>query len=67
MGFQLKWPHEEEEHVVLMQAWKINREREMIAHKIALKQLIKDRTNPYAYRVTLTRLLRNVQYPAEYE
>lgn len=63
----LRWPRDEDEHVVAMNAWKVNKERELIAHRIALRQMTKDRANPSAYSVTLTRLLRNVQYPAEFD
>lgn len=64
---RLDWPRKEDEHVVMMNAWLINKERLIVAHKTALRQMIKDRSNPTAYRVMISRLLNNVQYPAEYE
>lgn len=67
MANNLKWPRDEEEHVVLMNAWRNAKDRELMAHRIALQQQKKNLTDHYVYQRVLTRLLRNIQYPAEFE
>lgn len=63
----LKYPRDEEEHFVLMQAWKIHKARYTEAHRIASGMLKKYPADTRIYSRTLTYLLRNIMYPAEFE
>lgn len=65
----LNWPRKEEEHVVMMQAWKntAHNERHRMANVTALRMMMKDRADPFIYRRVLIRLHNNVCYPAEFE